>query len=245
MPIMQFLKNPANSVSREKMFFNKLYFDLKLAAAQTGVPLQIFTPEVDRDGFDVVIDDADLERRFQLKSFIKLASTKSWDIHKRLLRPIHEYAQVLGFEFSPEGVGLGGGVILIEIDGSDDACPVSYYYTDIFVLLAFFDGLIGTAQTRDKAKMVIQHLRRNAGRMKAPLPLGVFVKMKSPSCLLAIAGFHSMEDSHCWWGTFLTALGEGFRADEIPASDDVPGRIAKAKADQAVEELVSLIEPIR
>jgi hypothetical protein len=58
-----FLEAKVNSVSRERIFHNKLFFDLKLAAARAGYHLSVFEPEVDRDAFDVFLDDGDNERR--------------------------------------------------------------------------------------------------------------------------------------------------------------------------------------
>ena len=57
--LKQFLNAPINSKTRERIFFNRLYFDIKLAAARRGYSLTVFEPEVDREGFDVVLDDAD------------------------------------------------------------------------------------------------------------------------------------------------------------------------------------------
>lgn len=171
MSLKNFFRNPSNYVTRERMFFNKLYFDLKLAAARAGVPLQVFVPEVDRDGFDVVIDDYDLEKRFQLKSFLRSARTVAWNIHKRLLRPQIDHIQALGFEQSPEGVGLEGGVILIEIDDADESCPVTYYYTDIQVITVLADGFIACAKTRrDQALNVLRRLHRGVGTSRVSLP---------------------------------------------------------------------------
>ena len=89
-----FLNDPRNTASRERMFFNRLYFDLKLAAAARGYPLSIFEPEVDREGYDVVIDDADMQRRFQLKIFTHSFQTSVWSL--RFSRRIIAAARSLG-----------------------------------------------------------------------------------------------------------------------------------------------------
>ncbi|MGY3618114.1 hypothetical protein [Bradyrhizobium sp. USDA 10063] len=103
--LAEFFSDRHNNTSREKMFFNRLHFDLKLSAAHSNYALSIFAPEVDRDGFDVSLDDGDLDRRFQLNTVLKIAGTSSWDIHKRLLRPSLAYAQLLGFPQSQAGIG--------------------------------------------------------------------------------------------------------------------------------------------
>lgn len=87
MSLKKFLNAPVNTVTRERMFFNKLYFDLKLAAARRGYHLSVFEPEVDRDKFDVLLDDGDNERRIQLKAFSKSSGTSQWSSNKRFMRP--------------------------------------------------------------------------------------------------------------------------------------------------------------
>src|ERR1700723_1352614 len=147
-----FLRRDGNTVTREKIFQDKIMFDLKLAAARANVPLQIFTSDVDREGYDIVVDDADLERRFQLKTVLESATTATWYIYKRLLRPQMGH---LGFEISPEGVGIEGGVILIRVNDGDDAAPVTYYYTDIYILTAVANGLL-TATNPNRANQAMQ-----------------------------------------------------------------------------------------
>lgn len=77
MTIAEFCRTPSNSVTRERIFFHKLYFDLKLATARCGYALTLFEPEVDRDSYDVMLDDGDTQRRVQLKTVLKTAKTAS------------------------------------------------------------------------------------------------------------------------------------------------------------------------
>lgn len=55
--LAQYLREAANSVGREKTFNYRLYFDLKLAAALGNYHLQVFQPDVDKDGYDLVLED--------------------------------------------------------------------------------------------------------------------------------------------------------------------------------------------
>ena len=179
MTLTDFLKDSENFVTREKIFLDRIMFDLKLAAAHARIPLQIFTPDVDRDGYDIIVDDADLERRFQLKSLLKSSATASWNIHKRLLRPTMYNAPSLGFEVSPEGVGIEGGVILIHIDDCDPSCPVAYSYTDIFVLTALAGGLVVPGQNNraEQAREVLTRLHRGSGKDRVEI---VFLLSRHP-----------------------------------------------------------------
>jgi hypothetical protein len=244
MAITDFLKDENNSVTREKIFLDRVMFDLKLAAAHARIPLQIFIPDVDRDGYDIIVDDASLERRFQLKSFLKSSPTANWKIYKRLLRPTMHHALSLGFELSPEGVGIEGGVILIQIEDSDPACPVTYSYTDIFVLTVLGDGLIVPEQKKRKkqALKVLRGIHSGKGRERILVPLGAFLPVRSPSCLLSIAGFHSTENSYCWWGNLLTALRDHFRLGETDRSTEPAARALTAHAHDAIRQLLSLVD---
>jgi hypothetical protein len=139
MGLTEFLKDPKNSVSRERIFYNRLYYDLKVAAARSDYDLQIFAPEVDRDGYDVIFDDRDNQRHIQLKTVLCSSGTVHWKGKKRFLRPSLAYAERLGFV--PAKSGLGGGVILIEIDDATNDGTVRYAYTDYFITLALFQRL--------------------------------------------------------------------------------------------------------
>ena len=126
---------------REAMLMHKLIYDCRLAFAKLESRLQVLTGEVDHDGFDVVFDDGDIWKRFQVKT--AFGSTASWEIHKRLLRPTHEVADYFGYEASPEGIGLGGGVILQELEITPPGdLAVKYCYTDLDILRAFNLGIV-------------------------------------------------------------------------------------------------------
>ena len=75
---------------------------------------------------DVILDDKDLLIKTQLKSVRAGAQTKSWNIKRSVLRPSLRSAESLGFEFSPEGVGDGGGALLIEYSVSNDEIIAKY-----------------------------------------------------------------------------------------------------------------------
>ena len=241
-----FLNDPRNTVSRERMFFNRLYFDLKLAAATRGYPLSIFEPEVDREGYDVVIDDADTQRRFQLKVFTHSSGTAQWCASKRFLLPPYPDNGVLGFETSPEGVGLGGGVIVMDVNDSDPSCPATLLYTDIYLIDAMEIGLVvnkdktRSARTRKWCVEFKRQLGKTKHREKIKLRKPLFVRIDTVNALLAIAGFHSVIGAsapgcYIWWDHYLTAIKKGFQmgADGYPIEE----KEAAAHADTAAEML--------
>lgn len=138
-----FLHEPRNSTVRERLFNQKLFYDLKLAAAYRGYHLELFQPDVDRDGFDLMLSDSDDVFKIQIKTLFD-STTKQWSIRKRLLRPTRHWNEALGFESSPEGVGLGGGIVtikpIVEADGS--LKEVEYRYTDVLLIFAICHGLV-------------------------------------------------------------------------------------------------------
>jgi hypothetical protein len=85
MGLSEYLNNTDNCVTRERIYFHKRAFDLQLAAARKEYHLQLFEPEVDRDGFDAVLNDGIYERHIQVKTVS--GTTKSGDIRRQLLRP--------------------------------------------------------------------------------------------------------------------------------------------------------------
>ena len=154
---------------------------------------------MDRDGFDVVFDDADSLRQLQLKSTTWSANANSWVTTPRFLRPTGVNLERMAFESSPQGEGREGGVVMILIDDATEACDVRYFYTDLFVIAALASGLIRIAAKgkkpaqqarRRQAEIVMKALRHERKPYaKLKIPKGVFLETKSPDALLAIAGF--------------------------------------------------------
>jgi hypothetical protein len=250
--LKQFLNASINSKTRERIFFNRLYFDIKLAAARRGYSLTVFEPEVDREGFDVVLDDADTRRHLQLKSATISARTKRWTTTPRFLRPELREMEPMFFESSPQGEGLGGGVILILIDDATDVCPVRYFFTDLYIIAALSAGLLvqvgksGNAVKqlrRDQAKRVLHQLYEKCDHnAELVLPLAVFLEVKSPDCLLAIAGLHSVEQGGQQWSPNLAAAySKNFEADDSGQPDASLDRQIIASAHAAGSGLLTLV----
>ena len=200
MTIAEFCRTPSNSVTRERIFFHKLYFDLKLAAARRGYALTLFEPEVDRDSYDVMLDDGDTQRRVQLKTVLKTAKTASWASTKRFMRLEEVYGDKLGF--APGDCGVGGGFVLIEIDDTDDKGNVSYLYTDYYVIQALADHIVKEKASRrayksfgqpakdqaDFADDIMKELHGGSSRDPVSLCRKHFLRARGPDQLLALLG---------------------------------------------------------
>lgn len=228
--LQSFLKAKVNSVSRERIFHNKLFFDLKLAAARAGYHLSVFEPEVDRDAFDVFLDDGDNERRIQVKTVLASSTTVNWDSTRRFMRPEMLYGDRLGL--APGDCGVGGGFLLIEIDDTSSDAPVTYYYTDYFVVTAFEMRLLrekaltpkkGRGRKKESRQETAEKFLDNLAARNATdgirLPKPLFVRLNSPDSLLALMNLHSAAGCYLPSDKVLEAVECRFQvgADGVPA----------------------------
>lgn len=214
--IETFLSNPNFSVMREKMFFHKLYYDLKFASAKRNTPLYLYEPDVDREGFDVLFYNVEYDRKIQLKTVLTSSRTDRWVTTKKFFLPTDNYVNNLlePHILDPCNNGMGGGIILIEIDLKNN-CDVCYYYSDFFVLLAFANWLIFRSKDQvNKAYEIIQKLKYDKSNIKLTIPKKLFLKIKSPDELLGICGFHNINHIMFWEHNFLRAL-QGIPKDNI------------------------------
>ena len=195
-----FLFKEENSRTKESLVNYRLFYDLKLAAALSGYDLSLYTPDVDRDGFDIILDDQDSVRKIQLKTVLKNATTSSWHIHKTMLRPSMEFCEELGFEPTHSGTGVQGGVILMELDPQKDSMDIRYFYTDVFVITALHLGIVSRSP---KIRTTIfnsyyGNIRNGSSNDKMPVPKSLFVEAKSPEHLLGLMALHN-RINYGWW----------------------------------------------
>lgn len=156
MALSDFPKAHNNSVTRSRIYFHRLAFGLKLGAGRTGrsgYPLEIYEPDVDRDGFDIVLNDGDYERHVQVKTVLKSAKTAEWEIRTRLLRPKLEIAD--WFDLEPMSGGIGGGFLLQEVADTDGSVT-GHGYVDYFTLVALERNLVsGNTSAATKTRKAI------------------------------------------------------------------------------------------
>jgi hypothetical protein len=192
----KYLKDDKNSVFREKLVNYKFFYEVKHSAAKAKTDIKIYNPEVDRDGYDVLLDDGERIVPFQLKTFLSTSRTSKWEIRKGLLRPLHYNCQSLGFEFSPEGEGIEGGFILVEIEIKDnEISDFEFYYTDCYILTAFESGLIKHKNKTysDKLQNFLTKLRKGFRGEKIEITSLCLVKVKSVDDILALSGLPSIK----------------------------------------------------
>ena len=205
--LIDFLDAPANSHAKESILMNKLFLDIKTSAAKQGYYLNTYFDTVDHDGFDVIFDDQDALIKTQLKTVRSDASTKKWDIKKQVLRPSIEAAENLGFEFSPEGIGVGGGALLLEYGELDGKIVAEYYYTDAYILSAFQHDVIHRkhASSNLAVNNCLADLRHGVGTKFLSVPKSAFLKAKGTDHLLALMCLHGPTTSF-WSGNLANVI---------------------------------------
>jgi hypothetical protein len=196
-----FFAKDANSVTRERIFFDRLSFDLKIAAARAGYHLHLYEPDVDRDGFDILAEDEDRVRWYQTKSVLLSAATSSWEIGAGFLWPELAHAEAYGL--APVQAGRGGGVILIEISDQTSKGDISYAFTDYDLISAISEGfLIEPAvqrsgpgrppeSPRSMAKRTLALIGKAKRKAKVRIPRKLFLSVATTDDLLTLIGLQS------------------------------------------------------
>ena len=103
-----FLRDSKNTTSRERLLAHRLIYELKLASAMAGADLRVYEPDVDREGFDLILESEGVLRKVQTKTVQTDAATNSWSIHKGFLRPDLWFSEHHGLHPTHDGSGLNG-----------------------------------------------------------------------------------------------------------------------------------------
>jgi hypothetical protein len=204
-----------------------------VAAATRNYDLLVYTPTVDSDGFDLILDDRDRFIPLQIKSVMTGGKTTQWAIHRKLLRPeIHEI-EWFGFEPSPCGVGRGGGVLLVKVTARDYTADVTYLYTDVRILTAYWLDLISVPLA---SRNRLSRLRRELAAApdgKINVPRSAFLRARSPEHLLALAGLHSRY-TNSWPHLLYELARHKYERRRLPA----PEKIVRDTLQKDLESLV-------
>lgn len=200
-PLREFISKSLNQTTRERIFFNRLSFDLKIAAARVGYHMHLYEPDVDRDGFDIIVEDGETTRYLQLKAVLASADKNNWKINIDLFRPRPEVAACYGK--APVEGGRGGGVILIEIDDENEEGNVTYSYTDFDVIAAIAQGYLVEKSLRKAGnESRVPDYMETAARTQSLVWSGKrsesiellrrqFIRMKDTDALLEVIGLRS------------------------------------------------------
>jgi len=236
--LKSFLSDHKKSSRREYVLTSRLVSDLTVAAEERGYSLSVYFPAVDSDGFDVILDDGFRVVPIQLKSVVKGGKASKWSVHKSLLRPKWEAADLYGFDMSPNGVGRAGGVILTTVEWSGEAAiNVAYAYTDIDVLSAFW---LKAIPPNPQAKKLLLGLRRRlqtTSGERIELSRSAFLRAQTPEHLLALMGLQSRFEQP--WRLQLQALLSELHPRRAPsaASQPIPRKTRLANIQRYLQEL--------
>jgi hypothetical protein len=199
--LREFISNSLNQTTRERIFFNRLAFDLKIAAARVGYHMHLYEPDVDRDGFDIIVEDGETTRYLQLKAVLSSADKNNWQVSIDLLRPKPVVIECYGK--APVEGGRGGGVILIEINDEDENGDVTYSYTDFDIIVAISQGYLVEKKLEQSgrerlAKDYIEQAGRSVSRIwsgarsdSVDLLRRQFVRLIDANALLELIGLRS------------------------------------------------------
>lgn len=233
MPLADFLGDPVNSTSRERLLAHRLIYELKLASARAGVDLRVYEPDVDRDGFDLVLESEDALRKVQTKVVQRDATTNSWCIHKGFLRPDPWFSEHHGLQPTIEGAGMNGAILVMDLAYPDDELQVTYRYFDMLILTARELGLTPTGAANEKKILpFLGELSADPLRGRISVPSWMFVSVKDTDSLLGLLGMYSLEGSN--WQHVLRSAAASYR--KLPCAQGEHEGWRRA----AQEELASL-----
>ncbi|MEM6813652.1 MAG: hypothetical protein AAF600_04590 [Bacteroidota bacterium] len=227
--LVEFLYRPNNSKVKESIFNYKLFYDLKIASAKSGRILQVFVPEVDMDGTDVVFQLESYSRSIQLKTS-KNAPAKSWKIHPHLILPKYDrigsvLSATLFGEPATDTTGLGGGFILINpVFEENDVSKVNYFYTDIGLIYLFSKGIISKKRFRacqKHAKETLSNAYKNSRNDKMKIYMSNMIPLRSKESLLEITLLKSLTSIIVNNLDNETTLVEELKEELLPHSDQI------------------------
>jgi len=217
-------------MSRSAILIHRLIHDLQVAAAARGYFLETYSNEVDQDGFDIILDDKDHLMKIQVKTVSSVSKTAKWKIHKTILRPRPHLTENLGFEPSPEGTGVQGGVILMRFDYSQTSISVEYLCTNVFIITAFHLGIISWPRRsmNEAVGKLYNNLQNGTSHQKVDVRKSAFLKAKSPEHLLALIGLHG-NHSICWINELIDYTAHQFKVPSAKKLDN--GTVKHLKQD--------------
>jgi hypothetical protein len=232
--ISDLISDPGRSRHREYLLTTQFVRDAVFAAGKAGYDLLVYLPTVDSDGFDVILDDRYHLMPLQLKSSIEGGKVNGWAVHKTLLRPDPDDADLYGLDPDAAERGRAGGVVLIRAAVVQGELAVRYAYSDIDVLAAMWYEVWPLPVAQRKRVDRIRDELSDSATDKIVLPRSAFLLVDTPSQLLALAGLTSALEEN-WRSTLRMALRSRNRA--IPYGDLDPAKTNYARFE--IERLVA------
>lgn len=203
----KYLKENGSSHLFEALLRSRLHYDLRLAAACKGYDLQMYCPDIDHDGYDIILDDKESSIRVQLKSTHGEPDSRKWSVHRRHILPTYKSVEKLGLIPGEVSEGREGGILWTISEVLESEIKVSYAYCDIAILAAFNYGFIKKVSDKNASKVGKGTWKRLCTRNEEKeftISKNVFLKAESPECLLSLIGLSSRYES--WQHHLYTAI---------------------------------------
>lgn len=145
--------------ARENKIFHRLAYEFAEVSSCLGHKIDLMVPEIDRHGYDCFFFDPEdnVSKYIQLKA--RYGNTSSWDIHRRFFLP--NVYDAMKIAWDNIFTGIGGGIILCDIEVINNSVNITYKYTDLFVLLALANGVFGSDDIQKKAKSALVDLHKD------------------------------------------------------------------------------------
>lgn len=191
---MKFVSGPKHSIERERLLYLTAVQELKLFAAIHGEQLMVTEPELDIEGFDFTITTQFESVYLQSKGTLNPGGQRQWQIRAALIKPSFYNRDVMPYlDGSPVGgytIGATGGVVIHMIEkeaAARDLLEVSYYYLDIFWLIAVASGAAGLGRKKkNRALDLLRKIRSADDNERVTLRLTDFAKLKSFASIAAL-----------------------------------------------------------
>lgn len=185
-PEIDFLKKNSNSIIREELLNCKLFYDLHEAAAKRMNYLKIYRPQIDIEGFDIIVEDNnDFARKIQLKS--RISNTNVWNIHRTILLPGKYNSSDFGFDetLCPTNPG---SLILIDVSKTTGTDEITYFYTDINIISLIALGYIKTNYRTQKRALQFINGLKDLKNKTITLPKSLTLKLKDADSIIILSG---------------------------------------------------------
>jgi len=218
---------------------HRIAYELKLGSALSGWDLRAYRPDVDRDGFDMMLEQRSIVRMLQLKSVMHGAGTRRWCVRAHLLHPSRNRSERLGFPLPKVGLGdgLDGCVLLADIEPENDRITLGYRFFDLAVAAAHACGQTRlSGKLSDRSFEFLKDLRRRAGQGSVTVPAELFLKVPTAEGVLALLGMRTRY-SGSWAHSALWAFKLWER--EAVEGDGKSLEQHMAEADASLEEVMT------
>ena len=234
-----FLDRSENSVSREVLLAHRVTYEFKIGSALSGFDLRAYRPDVDRDGFDLLIEQRSLARVIQLKTVGRRAKTVRWKVKSHLLHPSTRRSGRLKFSLPALGLGdgLDGALLVVDFEVERESINIGYRLFDLAVAAAHTLRITGVSEQKaEEASALLWRLRKAEGHGAVIIPAWMLIRLPTAESVLSVLGMRTRYAGGFWYEALLAYAKEN-HGDYGSEERSVAELCAKARRD--LQELQS------